>query len=520
MKINLKTTIFSAVSLFFIACGTPANNNANSGVNQPAVMPPSVSTESRDVVFAQWQNPPSLDPHASNDTISSEVQYQIFEALTAFDENGDLVPSLAENFSLVEPTVWEFNLRSGVYFHDGTYFNSYAVYRSLNRILENTASPRRFILEMIEDVIIVDEYTVRITTLFPFSPLPSHLSHPAGFIISPNSLDSDISVDELPIGTGPFSFSSRIHGQEIVMVRNDSYWGDLPQIETLTFRVIPESSQRVNMLITGEANAIIASAIDAQEIRENPNLTLIEVPSTRQNYIGFNTQTPPFDDVRVRRAIAMVVDLDAIVHGIAGMGIPAVGPLPPTVAGAPQGIVPLTGTVEEARNLLAEAGFPDGFTTNIAVGAGRPLEESLTAQILQANLAEIGITANINEMEWGAFLDYTAVGNHEIFILGWTVVTADADYGVFPLFHSTLHGVSGNRTFFTNSTVDRLLEEARMEVDMARRTELYSEIVQIIVDEAPKVSTFYPTFAIGTNGINNLFVNINATPIFSRVTFD
>lgn len=514
--------LMSFLGLFLVACAQPADVGPV-GPDADGEATPVTLIEGGEVVFAQWATPPSLDPHRANDTVSTEATSQIFEGLVDFNADGEIEGMLATEFFQVDPYIWQFNLRRGVEFHDGTPFNADAVKMSIDRLLDpEEASVRAFILAMVEEVIVVDNYTVQFVTPFPFSPLPAHLAHAAGFIIAPSAIERELAggleVHEHPIGTGPFVFYEHIPGEVLIMVRNENYWGDLPGIERLRFWAVPEATQRFNLLTTGEANVIIASAADVAEIEANPNLSLIRVYSTRQNYVGFNTQTPPFNDVRVRQAIAMIIDLDAIVYTVQGMGIPAVGPLSPQVFGAPTGLSYPQGTLEDARALLAEAGFPDGFTTTIGVGAGRPIEEGLTAQIVQANLAEIGITATINEMEWGAFLNHTEVGEHEIFVLGWTVVTGDADYGVFPVFHSNYWGGSGNRTFYYNPIVDALLEQARMEIDPDVRIALYQEISEILVYEVPLISTFYPTFAIGTHGIEGLFVNFNATPFFRGVS--
>lgn len=525
-KVKFSKHLLIVTFLFvFTACGQAATPQAQgeSGVyeqEESGLIASEITQDAMEVVFAQWADPPSLDPHGSNDTVSSEAQSQIFEGLTTFDVNGNVVGLLATDFNLVEDNVWEFTLRQGVTFHDGEPFNAEAVALTINRLLApEHAFPRAFILEMVDEVIVIDEYTVQFVTPFPFSPLPSHLAHDAGHIISPAAIarevEGGVTVNELPVGTGPFMFYSRIHGEELVMVRNENYWGYPAYIQTLRFVVIPESGTRLNMLMTGEAHATIASAIDAQVIRDTPHLDLMHIYSTRQNYVGFNTQVAPFDDVRVRQAIAMVLDLDAIVYSIDGMGIPAVGPLSPSVTGtAFDQVIPISGTTEEAMELLAEAGFPNGFSTTITLGAGRPAEESFTAQILQINLASIGIDATINEMEWGAFLDYTGAGQQEIFILGWTVVTGDADYGFYPLFHSSHFGIPGNRTFYHNPLVDELLDLARMTSDQEERNTLYLQVTEIIVNEVPKISTFYPTFAFGTNSLEGLFVDFNNVPFF------
>lgn len=523
-----KILSFAASTLFLVGCGagagTPASQSpAPTDGDTPTLE--STPTAGGEIVFAQASAPPTLDPHGTNDSVSNETMNQIFETLTTFDGDGQLIPWLATSFEAITDTTWEFVLRQGVSFHDGDPFDSYAVYRSLNRVLDPTlASPRHFIVNMIAQVQIVDTYTLHIETYYPFSPLPAHLAHLVGGIISPSSLDRELAggytISEFPVGTGPFTFVSHTPGEEVRMARNDNYWGDAPAIETLRFVVVPEPSTRFNMLLTGEAHVTRPSAVDASLIRDDANLSLMEIPSSRLNYIGFNTLRPPFDDIRVRQAIAMVTDLDAIVEAIDGMGIPAVGPLSPIVTGAPSDLAPITGTVEDALALLAEAGFPDGFSTVISLGANRPLEEPLTAQIFQANLASIGITASIQEIEWGAYLDYTGAGNHEIFILGWTTVTGDADYGLFPLFHTDQAGIPGNRTFYSNPRVDYLLTAARQTADQALRNELYAEASQILAYEVPMIYTFYNTFMFATHGISGLFADFNGTPSFRQVVLD
>lgn len=520
--------IAASATMFLIACGTQGQDQVQVQPTAPDDITVSNATQTHfptgEVVFAQAATIPTLDPHGVNDSVSNESQNQIFETLTTFDADGNVVPHLAQSFSAVGDTTWEFVLRQNVTFHDGEPFNSYAVYRSLSRVLDPYfASPRRFIVDMIESLEIIDDYTIHMNTYFPFSPLPAHLAHLVGGIISPASIDRELAggstISEHPIGTGPFVFQSH-EGDEMVMVRNENYWGNMPQFDTLRFVVVPEASTRLNMLFTGEAHATRPSAADVVFIRQDDNLGLIEIPSSRLNYIGFNLQHPPFDDIRVRQAMAMVVDLDDIVEAaIDGLGIPAFGPLSPIVTGAPSDLTTITGTVDDAIALLAEAGFSDGFETVISVGAGRQ-DEVITAQIFQANLATIGITARINEIEWGSFLDYTAVGNHEIFLLGWTSVTGDADYGLFPLFHTDQFGGPGNRTFYSNPRVDYLLEAARMNPDQEARNYMYAEVSQILAYEVPMIYTFHNTFVFGTNGIEGLFADFNGTPNFAGVVIN
>ncbi|MCL1936357.1 MAG: ABC transporter substrate-binding protein [Defluviitaleaceae bacterium] len=491
------------ISLFLVACGTNSTILENNNL-EPITL-----------VYAQWTNPVSFDPIGSNDVISTEVQGQIFEGLTGFAEDGTPIPLLAESFFAIDETTWQFNLKRNVYFHNGDYFNAYAVYRSIERIINPlNASPRTFILNMISEINIIDDYTVQFVTTFPFSPLPSHLALAAAFIASPTAIEND-TLQQHPVGTGPFMFYSHTSGVETIMHVNPNYHGEIPDIDILRFLVVPDSHTRLNMLETGEINVTFVSANDANSINNDENLNLIEAESARQNYIGFNTQISPFNDERVRRAIAMVVDIDSIVASVEGLGISPSGPLPPSVIGA-SSIEPISGSLNYAIELLSEAGFPNGFDTNIIFSSARPVEERLTAEILQSNLELLGIRATVQEMENAAFLEATALGNHEIFILSWTVVTLDADYGLFPLFHSSMHGGWGNRTFYTNPVVDDLLIRARMTDNPTTRNNLYREISEIISNEVPIITTFYSILPIGTNGVEHLRVGFHSGPYFRK----
>lgn len=520
MKVrNLALFGIIAFPLIFSACGTNNINEESAGIPQVE------QGHGDEVVFALWANPLSLDPQATNDSIAAEANTQIYEGLVTFNSAGELSPLLAESFDLIYPTVWEFILRQGVYFHDGSYFNAHAVKTSIDRLLDpERASPPAFILEMVEEVIAVDDYTVHFVTEFPFSAFPAHLTRSAGFIISPLAIEEEATggrtVNENPVGTGPFMYVSFTPGEELRLIRNYNYWGELPRFQYLTMLVIPEPSVRRMMLETGEVNAFIASGSDMPDLQGNPDIDFITVVSSRLNFIGFNTQVAPFNDARVRQAINMVIDLDSIIYSVQGMAVPAIGPVPPTVTGsAYEVLTPLTGTVEEARELLAEAGFPDGFSTTIILGEGRPLEESFMAQILQSNLMTyLNIDASIQVQEWGTFLSNTGTGNHEIFVLSWTVITGDADYALYPLFHSSNPGTSGRRTHFVNDEIDSLLERSRIEVDQEARNEIYTIISQKIIDEVPLISVFYPIFAIATNGIDGLEFDFTAMPYFHSVT--
>ncbi|WP_080848302.1 glutathione ABC transporter substrate-binding protein [Cytobacillus gottheilii] len=529
MRIKKNAFLILLLSLFLMlaACSTgsntePEDNNDSDDENATENEEP--STDGGELVFVTPSDAPTLDPHGVNDTASNTATTQILERLVDYSEDGSIVPLLATEYEAIDDTTWEFKLREGVKFHDGTDFNAEAVKMNIERITNpDFASPKAFILNVIEEVVIVDDYTVQFKTSAPFAPLPAHLAHNAGSIIAPSAIEEENSggkkVDENPIGTGPFKLSNWNRGAEIVFEKNEDYWGEPAKIDTLKFVVVPEQATRVAMIETGEAHAMLLGASDVSRVEAMENIEIDRVKGTRMDYVGFNVTKEPFNDVRVRQAISMAINKDDIVNGILdGQGIPAVGPLAPTVVGNYQDLEPLGYDVEAAKALLAEAGFEDGFETTLYVNDGSQ-ERADIAEMVQAHLAPIGIDVSIEVVEWGAFLEQTAAGDHEMFILGWTTVTADADYGLYALFHSSQFGSPGNRSFYKNERVDELLDLARSESDTDARNEAYKEISEILVEEVPMVYLQHPDFVHALNGIEGLFVNFSGTPFFHNVSF-
>lgn len=453
----------------------------------------------QNLVFTMHSDAVSLDPHGSNDSPSSQVRTQIYDTLVFYDENMDLQAGLAVDWEMIEDTVWEFQLREGVNFHNGDPFNAETVKANLERVIDpEFGSQRAFLFDMISEVRVVDNYTVHIETEFPFAPLISHLAHDAGGMANPAALDA-AGFDEVePIGTGPFVFESWEPGDEIVLSRNDEYWAGPANVDTLTFLIVPEESTRLAMVERGDAHIaeILQPAnMGRAEASASMNLELYDTLSL--NYISFNTQKEPFDDVRVRQAISMAIDKDSMIDGIVeGAGIRAVGPINELVFGAHPdlGGLELPYDPDRAADLLAEAGYPDGFETTIWTN-DNPTRIAI-AEIVQHNLDQIGIDVSIEVMEWGAYLDETAEGNHEMFILGWVTVTGDADYGMYALFHSDNHGAVGNRSFYTNETVDELLDAGRTEPDMDVREELYYDVQEHLVEDQPFIYLYHPKWMI------------------------
>ncbi len=463
--------------------GTDTNTDTNTGADAGAAM---------ELIVAQGADAKSLDPHGTNDQPSSRVMRQIYETLVDQTETMELVPGLAESWTQIDDTTYEFKLKQGVMFHNGEELKASDVEFTIRRALESANVGH--IVEAIDanKIKVVDDYTIQIGTKQPFAPILAHLSHTGSSILNEKAVtEAGDDYGQNPVGTGPFKFESWTNGDSIVLVRNDAYHKEPAKLTKVTFRAIPEDTNRTIELETGGVHIVYdVSPNDIARVEADSNLKLIRDASLSTGYVGFNVQKAPFDNVKVRQAINMAIDMESIIEAVyKGVGSVAKGPLTPQVWASNQNLEQYPYDPEAAKALLAEAGYPDGFTTTLWTNENP--QRMAAAEIIQNQLGQIGITTEVKVMEWGAYLDGTAKGEHDMFILGWVTVTGDPDYGLFPLFHTSAFGDAGNRTFYSNAAVDELLEKGRYSTDEAEREAAYMEVQQLIRDDAPWVFMNY-----------------------------
>ncbi|MGL4568652.1 MAG: glutathione ABC transporter substrate-binding protein [Fusobacteriaceae bacterium] len=487
-KLILTAITFSA--LFFSGCSEKKNKEQNSEKSD-------IKKEVRqELIIAQEGEPKTLDVHMGNDGFSLRINRQIYSRLVESDSQMKIYPGLAQSWKSLDDRTVQFKLRKGVKFHNGDEMKAEDVEFSFQRM---TKSPRiSFVLPPIERIDIVDDYTINMVTKTPFGPLLTHLSHPALGIVSKRHLtENEENSQKSPIGTGPYKFSEWRSGDRVILERNDNYFLEPPKFKTMVFRNIPEASSRTIALETGEVDiALGISSVDEDSIRNNPNLELLRKPSISLTYLGFNTEKAPFNDVRVRKAINYAVDKQSIIDVVlSGGGNIATSPIAPGVFGFTGKTKAYEYNLEKAQELLREAGLQNGFTTSINIMAGEA--EKQTAQIIQSDLKKIGIQAEILVTESGAYWNLTSKGEHEMFLGGWGSVTGDADYGLYPMYHSKAAGAPGNRSFYHNEKVDELLERARTATDQEERKKLYEEIQLIILKDVPNVLFHYRALAVG-----------------------
>ncbi|AFG36603.1 glutathione ABC transporter substrate-binding protein [Spirochaeta africana] len=429
----------------------------------------------------------SLDPQATNDQASARVMNQIYETLMYQTEDLEVELGLVSDYTVESETEYLFTLREGVMFHNGEELTADDVKFTFERMRE-VNSPAAFLVAALDRVEVIDDYTFRMILDFPFGPFITHLGHPATAILNRTAVEAGgEDYGRNPVGTGPFKFVQWRSGDSITLERFEDYRLGPAASREVRFRFISEDTNRAIALETGEADIIYdVGPNDFDNLVEMDSIDAIQSEGLTTFYMGFNVEKEPFDDVRVRRAINLAVDVETATDvAFRGYATAARGPLAPNVLFANNDLPGYGYDPDQARELLAEAGYADGFRTSIWTN-DNPVRIRY-AEIFQEQLAQVGIDLNIEIMEFAPYLDRTAQGEHDMFMLGWVAVTGDADYGLYSLFHSSEFGDAGNRTFWANDEVDRLLDLGKTDPDPEVRRDAYYRAQEIIFEEAPWV---------------------------------
>ena len=447
----------------------------------------------QELTTALSTNPPTLDPQSTFNGFSFAVTNQMFETLFRVTPEGEIAPGLATEWEFVEPTTLEVTLREGVTFHDGTPLDAAAVKASLERLLDpETGAPGRFVVSAIQEIEVVDDQTLRLTTEEPFAPLLAHLAHPVTAVVPIAQAEG---LARQPVGTGPFRFVSWEQGNEVVLEANPDYWGGEPAIQNVVYRIIPEVSTQLVELQSGGLDIIFNLPPDNfMSLEGEEGITTDSFLGWGSAHVGMNTENPKLQDPRVRAAIAHAIDKDLIIEEfLQGLAEPAVAPIPPTVRFAADLTEPYPYDPERARELLQEAGA-EGLTLRLDIFQNPDLEA--VAQILQFILSEVGIDLEIRTQEYAAYAEAVQEPDTELYATTWGTVTLDADYTLYAFFHPSQ--IPGNNTSrYSNERVTELLEQGRATPDDEARADLYREVQETIVEEVPMVTLYYPlsTFA-------------------------
>ena len=451
----------------------------------------------KDVVFAVASTFTTTDPYDANDTLSQAMAKSFYEGLFGFNKDMRMIPVLAESYSASKDgLVYTIKLKQGIKFHDGTDFKADAVKVNLDRVTNPENKLKRYGLynNNIAKVDVVDDYTARITLKTPFSPFINQLAHPSTVMISPTALKQYGSKDIAfhPVGTGPFKFVEWKATDYLKVAKFDGYWRKgYPKVDTITWKPVVDNNARAALMQTGEAHFTYPVPYEVAEVlRGKPDLEVVAAPSIVLRYLAMNMLQKPLDNPKVRQAINYAINKEALTKvAFSGYATVAEGVAPQGVEYAVK-VGPWPYDVAKAKQLMAEAGYPNGFETELWSGYNNTTAQKV-AQFLQQQLQQIGIKTKITLLEAGQRVEKVeswqdpATAPVRLYYIGWSTSTGEADWALRPL----LSGDSwvpklSNYTFYKNPKFDADIKNAQLTTDSTEKAKLYKDAQEVAWNDA------------------------------------
>lgn len=487
--------------LLFGACAPKAPDKEVTPEDQAVVKDGPAKEESafKDrLVWGQGADVTSLDPHIGKETPAVTVTSHIFDTLTTLNQKGEVEGQIAESWKQVNEKEYHFTIRDGILFHNGAALTVEDVKFSLDRAINSKYVA--YIVNFIDKVEIVDENTVSVQTKAPYAPILRNLAVPFAAIV-PKAYVEEVGDTEFalnPIGSGPYQFVSWQQGAHAKLTAFDDYYAGAPLTKNLEMRVIPEAAQRTIALETGEVDiSYDIQANDVRRVEDDKGLELVEANGYTCWYLSFNTTKAPFDDKRVRKAIRHAIDVDTIIQSLVyGAGDLAGDLVAPGVFGH-AGSTPYSYDIDQAKELLKEAGLEEGFECTLWVNDNQSRVE--ICQAIADMLKQINVRCSVEIMEFGSFIERTSQGEHEMAYFGWTTSTADADYSYYSLIHSSQHGAPGNRSFIANDEADKQIEIGRSTEEVDKRKAAYAALEVVLQEEFPNAPLYYGRINAGVS---------------------
>jgi peptide/nickel transport system substrate-binding protein len=485
---NVLLTLVSAAALTALSSVTPVSAQGTLKV----ALPSNVNT---------------LDPAKTKIGEEYIVNFLVYSGLTELDANGKAIPDLAESWKASEDQkTWTFNLRHGVKFHDGREFDSGDAKATIARVMDKaTGSTARVNFDIVDSIDTPDKYTIVFKLKIPYSGFADILGDRQTRIVPKDKLDS---IATKPDGTGPFELAEFTPGDRIVLKKNPNYYvSGTPKLDGIVFRIMPETAARVAALETGAIDLVWdlpPEVID--QLKKNAKIKVDSVPTSSWDGLIMNASQKPFDDVRVRKAISLAIDKNALVQlALFGYGSPTHTMIPPSSVYFNKDIAIKT-DIAQAKKLLAEAGYPNGFETPLYVPSGRATRERVgvgASEMLKA----INVKVDLQRVPWDKFVK-DIEGKAGFYTDGF-YSRPTLDTSIYPWYHST---GSWNTTLwnYKNPQMDKVLDEARAAKTDADRTKYYKEFQQIAVDQPAGV---IPYVLNHTNAYRTNVKNFKSSPM-------
>ncbi len=430
-------------------------------------------------------DPPKLDPALSTALVDRQVMNQIFDKLLDLDVNLKVIPALATSWKVTNGGLtYTFKIKSGVKFSDGTPLDAAAVKYGLDRNRTLEGSARKNELSSVKDVKVIDAQTVQLSLSQPYGPLLAVLTDRAGMIVSPTAArKAGTDFQNNPVGSGPFTFTSRVRQDNITLSANKNYWGGVPKIDKLVYRPFPDGDVRYANLLSGAVQAITPiDPKDVSKLTENAKFSVLNYPGIGFQGVWFNVTRAPFNNKNFRQAVAATIDREAIAKSIFYDTVtPAAGPFPPGTAAASSSIKVQKPDIALAKQKLG--GKPLSFTLLTSPGS----INTQMAQVYQAMFAQAGINAKIEQVEFGTLLDRADKQDYDALMLGWSG-RPDPDGNIYDFF---VTGGTNNQAGYSNKTVDSLLAKARAQNAMSARVATYNVALGTIINDTPYTWVYF-----------------------------
>ncbi|WP_102108963.1 ABC transporter substrate-binding protein [Oceaniglobus roseus] len=462
--------------------------------------------QEKSVTIGITADPSHLYPLAGEELSSNIMYYHLYDPLVKRTAELEFVPGLAESWENVDDTTWRFKLREGVTFHNGNAFTADDVVFTVNKAKE---SIRPDLVANIAEIRKIDDLTVEITTPAPYAVLPNDLAEVLILDEEYTTETGDEQMDLKPMGTGPYKLDEWIKEEKLVLSAFDDYWAGAPKIKQVTFRPITNPATRTAALLTGEVDVIQDLAVrDVERVRNEDGFEVITRPSLLNVVLAMDTRAKsptiegdnPMTDQRVREAIARAIDVDAINKIVMnGLATPSEQFVPASHTGYVEGMnfremYPMD--IEKAKALLAEAGYPDGFTMTLDATNNRYVNDAQIAQALASMLAKIGVTLNLNIMPKSNFWGYIRVPteNSSFIMSGWDVPAGDAGsmYGALFYTRDKREGYGQvNRGSYSNPELDKLIDAADSTPSLEKRDAILQDATKLLMADIPMIPLHY-----------------------------
>ncbi len=461
------------------------------------------------LVMARVKDAVVLDPSHASDGMSLDVTEEVMQGLVAFKPGGfDIVPSIAQSWTVSpDGKTWTFELAKDLVFSDGTPLDADAVTFNFNRWrLPNDPNHGNYgytfyanqfggFPGVIADVKSQGPTTVVFTLAHPMGMFLQNLAMPSFAVGSPTAIKADPKAfEQKPIGSGPFEVAEWVHDDHITLVPNPKYTGVKPTFQTVVVRDIPDQATSVLSLEKGDIDMLTdPRPDDAKTLKAQSGVRLAVQPPNNLAYLAMNNDKPPFDKLAVRQAMAYAIDIPAIIHGLYDKGTtPGNTWVPDGMLGADAGTTIYPHDVAKAKAMLAAAGLPEGFTTDLYYPTTpRPYmpEPQRLAETIQAELKAVGVAVKLVPLDFGVFLSKVQNGEHMMCLIGWSGDNGDPDNFMYTLLDqdNTIKPHAQNYSMWKDPKFHELMLAGQTNSDRAKRAAIYREAVKMIHDQVPAI---------------------------------